>query len=80
MPDLDLKPEEFGERDPKTGRRKIKDDPRMHWVGLAMGLAWLAFVYFNLSAISPGNVFWGAVIGAITTGLFLWPLLSRLDR
>lgn len=80
MPDIDLKPDEYGERDPKTGLRKVKDDPRVQWIGLFMGIGWIVVTYLVRDQLSLDNVIFGAAFGGVIAGANLWPILSRLDR
>ena len=80
MPDLDLKPDEYGKVDPKTGLRLVLDDPRVNIIGGLVGLVVLVAIFFVKDQVSADNLFWGAALFSFALGLLAYPLLIRLGR
>lgn len=65
MLNLDLGPNDYRKRDPRTGRWHLPDDPRLARNYLIVLLFVLAFIFWNREAITSASLFG-------ITALFSW--------
>jgi hypothetical protein len=77
MPDLDLGPNDYRTKGP-DGRWRIPDDPKLARNMMVVMVGVLGFVWWNIGALSPGNVFFGAAIPAFVAGIMLATWLKNV--
>jgi len=65
MPQIDLGPDDYRKRDPRTGRWQIPDDPKLARNYFFVIVAVLAFIFWNRTAVSSASLFG-------VTALFSW--------
>jgi len=70
MPDIDLEPHEFADRDPQSGkwRRPISKKAARNWFLAA--LAPLIFIGVNANQLQPSTLFGCATMFAFCAGVF----------
>jgi len=78
MPDLDLDPHEYAERDPSTGRLKREMSPRWFAGWMCVGLVMLGWAWWNRDAISTDALFGFVVVVSIPTGMCLFGMLKDI--
>lgn len=74
MPHLDLGPNDYRKRDPRTGRWHLPDDPKLARNMMFVSIGILAFILWNRDDVSTGILFGVTALFAFCAGgLFsLW--------
>lgn len=71
MRDLDLGPNDYRKRDPRTGRWVVPDDPKLARFGFFTASAILAFIFWHRSELSAHLLFGAAAMVAFCAGIML---------
>jgi hypothetical protein len=71
MPDLDLGPNDYKIRDPKSGRWRLPDDPKLARNYLVVLIAVLAFVFVYRQEMTADILFGVAAMFAFCAGIML---------
>ena len=80
MPDIDLGPNDYRKRDPKTGKWVNPMDRKMAIAGAIGCAAILAFIYWTRDEGSRASLFGAAVLFAFAGGLLFASWLTERQR
>jgi hypothetical protein len=72
MPDIDLDPHEFGERDPTTGRLRKPMSAKWHRNWFFVSLVPLAVIFWHRDELDNGTLFAATAMFALLAGLGLF--------
>lgn len=73
---IDLPPDDYRVRDPKSGRWFQRDDKRFLAGGLIVDLVIIGFIWWNRGEVDPNTLFWATTVAAAGAGGF-FALLTK---
>lgn len=74
MPDLNLGPNDYRKRDPRTGRWHLPDDPKLARNMLVVAIVILVFIFLHRDELSSGTAFGVTALFSSCAGIMfaLW--------